>query len=86
MPAMLKTCMNEASLGFHTPYPAFTRRTELLDRRVNLQRVGLSNDATLLLKPSVRLAANIANPTEAALRPYINSGRSMRVVVLETEE
>lgn len=68
-------------------YPrAFTRRTELLDRRVNLQRVGLSNDATLLLKPSIRLAANIANPTEAALRPYINSGRSMRVVVLETEE
>lgn len=68
-------------------YPrAFTKRTELLDRRVNLQRVGLSNDATLLLKPSVRLAANIENPTEAALRPYINSGRSMRVVVLETEE
>ena len=68
-------------------YPhAFTKRTELLDRRMNLQRVGLGNDATLLLKPSVRLAANIANPTEAALRPYINSGRSMRVIVLETEE
>lgn len=68
-------------------YPrAFTKRTELLDRRVNLQRVGLGNDATLLLKPSVRLAANIENPTEAALRPYINSGRPLRVVILETDD
>ncbi len=69
-----------------TKYPrSFTLRTELLDRKMNLQRVGLSSDATLLLRPSVRLAANIANPTEDALQPYINSGRPMRVIVLESE-
>lgn len=68
-------------------YPrAFTKRTELIDRRVNLQRVGLGNDATLLLKPSVRLAANIENPSEEVLRPFIESGRPLRVIVLETEE
>ena len=68
-------------------YPrAFTKRTELLDRRMNLQRVGISENATLLLKPSVRLAANITDPTVEALHPFLNSGRHYQYVVLETDE
>ena len=69
-----------------TKYPRpFTLRSELLERRMDLQRVGLSSDVTLLLKPSVRVAANITNPSEEVLQPYINSGRKVRIVVLESE-
>lgn len=69
-----------------TKYPRpFTLRSELLERRMDLQRVGLSSDVTLLLKPSVRVAANITNPSEEVLQPYINSGRQLRIVVLESE-
>ena len=68
-------------------YPRpFTLRTELLNKKMNLQRIGLGSDITLLLKPSVRITANITNPTQEALQPFIDSGRSIRVVVLESDD
>ena len=67
-------------------YPrSFTLRSELLEKKMNLQRIGLSSDVTLILRPSVHITANITNPTQEALQPYIDSGRQLQVVVLESD-
>ena len=67
-------------------YPrSFTLRSELLEKKMNLQRIGLSSDVTLLLRPSVHITANITNPTQEAMQPYIDSGRRLQVVVLESD-
>lgn len=69
-----------------TKYPrAFTLKPSLLDRKLKLQRVGLGADVTLFIRPTIHVTANILDPTQESLQPYINSGRNYRIIVLESE-